>query len=102
MLSLLRRAAAKNVARDTVALLLTAAGQALPGVESELLLDPLSERELEILQLIAAGQSNKELAERLVLTVGTVKWHLNNIYSKLNVRSRTQAIARARELGLIE
>ncbi len=63
--------------------------------------DPLSEREVEILRLISAGMSNKELAGKLVLTVGTVKWHLNNIYSKLGVRSRTQAIAKARELGLI-
>jgi LuxR family maltose regulon positive regulatory protein len=65
------------------------------------LLDPLSEREIELLQLIAAGMSNQELAATLFLTVGTVKWHLNNIYSKLDARSRTQAIARARELGLI-
>ena len=65
------------------------------------LLDPLSERELEILRLTATGLSNKQLAENLVLTVGTVKWHLNNIYSKLGVRSRTEAVARARELGLL-
>ncbi len=45
--------------------------------------------------------SNREVAEQLVVTVGTVKWHLNNIYSKLGVRSRTQAIARARALGLL-
>jgi LuxR family maltose regulon positive regulatory protein len=68
---------------------------------SQLLLDPLSERELEILQLIATGMSNRDLAEELVVTVGTVKWHLNNIYSKLAVRSRTQAVAKAREIGLI-
>jgi LuxR family maltose regulon positive regulatory protein len=65
------------------------------------LLDPLSERELELLQLIAAGMSNQEVAADLVLTVGTVKWHLSNIYSKLGVSSRTQAVARARELRLL-
>jgi LuxR family maltose regulon positive regulatory protein len=102
LIGLLRRVAAKNVARSYVGGLLELAGQTLPGVESDLLLDPLSERELEILQLIAVGKSNKELAELLVLTVGTVKWHLNNIYSKLGVRSRTQAVARVRELGLID
>ncbi|NJN99546.1 MAG: hypothetical protein HC875_38320 [Anaerolineales bacterium] len=65
------------------------------------LIESLSERELELLGLISAGLSNSEIAEKLVVTVGTVKWHLNNIYGKLDVRSRTQAIARARELGLL-
>jgi LuxR family maltose regulon positive regulatory protein len=65
------------------------------------LIEPLSERELELLRLIAAGMSNSEMAETLVVTVGTIKWHLNNIYGKLDVRSRTQAVARARELGLL-
>jgi len=65
------------------------------------LIEPLSERELELLGLITAGLSNSEIAEKLVVTVGTVKWHLNNIYGKLGVRSRTQATARARELGLL-
>jgi LuxR family maltose regulon positive regulatory protein len=65
------------------------------------MLDPLSEREIEILALIANGFSNQDLADELVLTVGTVKWHLNNMYSKLAVRSRTQAVAKARELGLL-
>ena len=81
--------------------LLVAFNQAATPTTPADLLDPLSERELEILQLIAGGMSNKELANELVLTVGTVKWHLNNIYSKLGVRSRTQAVARARELGLV-
>jgi len=101
LLGLLRRAAAQNTARDAIARLLAAAGQSLPGVESAQLFDPLSERELEILQLIADGKSNKELADALALTVGTIKWHLNNIYSKLGARSRTQAIALARDLGFI-
>ncbi|MBI1878183.1 MAG: hypothetical protein HYR94_08155 [Chloroflexi bacterium] len=65
------------------------------------LIEPLSERELELVALIATGMSNSEIAEKLVVTVGTVKWHLNNIYGKLDVRSRTQAVAKARELGLL-
>ncbi|MEZ4681513.1 MAG: response regulator transcription factor [Caldilineaceae bacterium] len=64
------------------------------------LVEPLSERELEILHLVAAGLSNRQLAAKLIVTVGTVKKHLNNIYGKLGVASRTQAIARGRALGL--
>jgi LuxR family maltose regulon positive regulatory protein len=60
----------------------------------------LSERELEVLRLIADGFSNAEIAQRLVIALGTVKRHINNIYGKLGVQSRTQAVARARELGL--
>ena len=63
------------------------------------LVEPLSNRELEVLRLIAAGFSNRETAETLVITVSTVKNHLRTIYSKLNVRRRTQAIAKANELG---
>jgi ATP/maltotriose-dependent transcriptional regulator MalT len=63
--------------------------------------EPLSGRELEILQLVAAGKSNRRIATELFVSVGTVKTHLNNLYRKLNVRSRTQAVARARELNLI-
>jgi LuxR family maltose regulon positive regulatory protein len=65
------------------------------------LVEPLSERELALLHLIAEGMSNQEIADKLVVTVGTVKWHLNNIYGKMGVRSRTQAVARGRELGLL-
>jgi predicted ATPase/DNA-binding CsgD family transcriptional regulator len=65
------------------------------------LIEPLSERELEVLGLIAEGLSNREIAERLVLTVGTVKVHTRNIYGKLGVGSRTQAIAEAGKLKLL-
>ncbi|RIK40389.1 MAG: hypothetical protein DCC55_15215 [Chloroflexi bacterium] len=61
----------------------------------------LSERELEVLRLLAAGHSNQEIANALVVTLSTVKAHCNNIYSKLDVRNRLQAIGRARELGLL-
>jgi LuxR family maltose regulon positive regulatory protein len=65
------------------------------------LVEPLSERELEVLQLLAEGLTNQEIAARLFLTLNTVKVHTRNIYSKLNVHSRTQAIARSQELGLL-
>jgi LuxR family maltose regulon positive regulatory protein len=63
--------------------------------------DPLSERELEVLRLVAAGKSNREISRQLFVTVDTVKKHLTHIFGKLGVRSRTQAAARARELRLI-
>ncbi len=65
------------------------------------LIEPLSNRELEILRLIGEGYTNQEIAARLVITLHTVKKHSSNIYSKLGVRSRTQAVARARELQLL-
>jgi len=54
-----------------------------------------------VLQWLAAGASNREIARRLVLSLGTVKKHVSNICSKLNVQSRTQAVARARDLHLL-
>jgi len=66
------------------------------------LIEPLSSRELEVLALLAAGHSNRDIARELVVTVGTVKKHAHNIYGKLQAGSRTQAIARARSLGLLE
>jgi ATP/maltotriose-dependent transcriptional regulator MalT len=66
------------------------------------LVEPLSEREFEVLDLIAAGYSNAEIARQLYIAIGTVKRHINHIYGKLAVSSRTQAVARARELGLLE
>jgi LuxR family maltose regulon positive regulatory protein len=65
------------------------------------LVEPLSAREMEVLYLIATGLSNREIADRLVIATGTVKRHNNNIFGKLGVRSRTQAVARGRDLGLL-
>jgi predicted ATPase/DNA-binding CsgD family transcriptional regulator len=65
------------------------------------ILEPLSDRELEVLGLIADGLSNSEIADRLVLSVGTVKVHTRNIYGKLHVNSRTQALAQAAKLQLL-
>lgn len=66
-----------------------------------LLLDPLSEREREVLRLVAQGASNSQIAEALVVEVNTVKRHMGNIMSKLQARNRTQAVAQARVLGLL-
>jgi LuxR family maltose regulon positive regulatory protein len=65
------------------------------------IVEPLSARERQVLQLIAEGMTNKEIARKLVLSVGTVKVHAHNIYGKLGVSGRTQAVAKARELGLL-
>jgi LuxR family transcriptional regulator, maltose regulon positive regulatory protein len=65
------------------------------------LLDPLSERELEVLSLMADGASNTEIAEQCVLAISTVKRHVSNIFSKLAVNSRTQAVARAQKIGIL-
>ena len=65
------------------------------------LIEPLTARELEVLRLIAEGDSNRTIAEKLVITVSAVKKHTGNVYGKLNVNSRTQAIVRARQLGLL-
>jgi LuxR family maltose regulon positive regulatory protein len=63
--------------------------------------EPLTERELEVLRLIADGLSNLDIAGRLVITVGTVKAHTSSIYGKLGVNTRTRAVARAQSLGLL-
>ncbi len=65
------------------------------------LVEPLSERELEVLTYIAAGLSNKKITEQLFVSMSTVKTHLQNIYGKLDVHSRTEAIAKARDIGLL-
>jgi LuxR family maltose regulon positive regulatory protein len=65
------------------------------------LIEPLSERELEVLRLVASGLSDRAIAEKLILAIGTVKKHLNNIYGKLGVHTRTQALARAHTLNLL-
>ena len=65
------------------------------------MVEPLSERELEVLRLVAQGLSNREISVRLFLAVNTVKGHNQKIFDKLQVQSRTEAVARARELGLL-
>jgi LuxR family maltose regulon positive regulatory protein len=65
------------------------------------LIEPLSQREREILRLIGLGLSNQEIARQMIVAVSTIKWHINHLYAKLDAHSRTQALARARELSLL-
>jgi len=71
------------------------------GTSAQSLVEPLSERELEVLRLLAAGGSNREVSQDLHVALGTVKAHAANIYRKLEARNRAEAIARARKLGLL-
>ena len=72
-----------------------------PSAHVSLLVEPLSARELEVLQLVAAGLTNQEIAERLFIGLATVKTHTHNIFQKLGVGDRRQSILRANELGLL-
>jgi len=111
MAQLLSEAAAHGIMPDYVVKLLAAFQDVTKdeGRTTELasvirpssLVEPLSERELKVLQLIAQGLSNREISERLFLALDTVKGHNRRIYGKLQVQSRTEAVARARELGLL-
>jgi LuxR family maltose regulon positive regulatory protein len=108
MAQLLREAAARGIMPDYIGKLLAvfeAEEQKNDGKSNlspaQSLIEPLSQRELEVLQLIAQGLSNREISKRLFLALNTVKGHNQKIYSKLQVQSRTEAIARARELDLL-
>jgi len=70
-------------------------------LHGDALLEPLSKRELEVLRLMSDGCLNKEIAKELVIAIGTVKRHTVNIYSKLAVKNRTEAVTKARHLGLL-
>jgi LuxR family maltose regulon positive regulatory protein len=103
MARLLRRTQTRSIAPNYVSKLLTALGETAeqPPAAAQPLIEPLSERELEVLRLIAGGLSNQEIAQELVVAVSTVKSHVNHIHGKLGVKNRTQAVARAQALGLI-
>jgi LuxR family maltose regulon positive regulatory protein len=72
-----------------------------PDLPAPILVEPLSERELEIIRLVSAGLSNQEIADACFIAVSTVKSHLNNAFGKLDVKNRTQAVAQAKRLGLL-
>ena len=109
MAELLRSALAQQIRPDYVSGLLASFGSPagrggfvpLSGPRARPMVEPISARELEVLRLLSTGASNMQIAEELVLVTGTVKAHLLNIYRKLDVHNRTQAVARARELNLI-
>ena len=105
MVELLRRAGSRHIAPAYVRKLLAACGEAgsiaPSSASAQHLAEPLSERELEVLQLMATGMSNPEIAEQLVVAVSTVQSHCKSIYSKLNVHKRWDAVQRAQELGII-
>jgi LuxR family maltose regulon positive regulatory protein len=111
MAHLLSRASARGIMPEYIGKVLAAfeaekrwragGSSRLAASPSQPLLEPLSHRELEVLHLIAQGLSNQEIGERLVLALDTVKGHNRSIFGKLQVQRRTEAIARARELGLL-
>jgi LuxR family maltose regulon positive regulatory protein len=99
---LLRQVVAQGIKWDYVSALLTTLENEVKAEGTHLsLVEPLSERELEVLRLLAAGLSNKEIAQTLFIAVGTVKQHLKSIYGKLQVHNRTEAASRARDLDLL-
>ena len=110
MATLLAQAAAQDIAPDYARTLLAAFPEqvrqdveftvAAPAV-SQPLIEPLSERELEVLRLMAAGLKQRQVAEELVISLNTVRHHARNIYGKLEVHSRAQAVAKAKDLSLL-
>jgi LuxR family maltose regulon positive regulatory protein len=106
---LLVDAARRGIAREYVGYILNAigptrdihVGQSSAARCSGGLVEPLTVREIDVLRLLESGQLNRQIADQLVISLGTVKRHTGNIYAKLGVETRTQAIARARGLGLL-
>jgi LuxR family maltose regulon positive regulatory protein len=109
MARLLYEALSRGIAPDYVRRLLSAFPDAKlepasPGstqAPKSDLIEPLSEREIEVLELVAEGLTNQEIASRLFLSQHTIKAHTRNIYGKLDVHSRTEAVARGRALGVL-
>jgi LuxR family maltose regulon positive regulatory protein len=103
LVPLLQESARRGVLPEYVGQILNALseGRKKPADSNLSLVEPLSERELEVLRLVTAGLSNREIARQLFLSPGTVKTHVHNIYGKLGVESRAKAIARAGKLMLV-
>src|SRR5688572_26779429 len=97
-----RQRRAEGLRPAYVGMLLAAFGGAVPLQPGQTgLPETLTEREVEVLRLLAAGLTNREIGERLVISPETVKKHSGNIYGKLGAGNRTEAVARAREMGVI-
>lgn len=110
MAELLRFAISQNISPDYASKLIAAFPEDVlsavpidkePTAHTQMLAEPLSERELEVLHLIAEGYKYQEIAERLVVSINTVRHHTRNVYGKLDVNNRAQAIGRAKELNLL-
>ncbi len=108
MAQLLSESAVQEIMPNYAGKLLAAFEAETQGIEeraylspAQPLIEPLSQRELEVLRLVAQGLSNDEIGQRLFLALDTVKGHNRRIYDKLQVQRRTEAVARARELGLL-
>ena len=103
LIPLLQHAAQRGVTPEYVGQILSAFGQKIksPNADQSALVEPLSAREIEVLRLVAAGFSNREIAVKLFVSPGTAKTHIHNLCGKLGVRNRTEAAMRAKELGLV-
>jgi LuxR family maltose regulon positive regulatory protein len=103
LIPLLKEAARKGVTPGYIGKILSVyeGTKVAASKQSYKLIESLTERELEVLRLVAAGLSNRQIAEQLIVSLGTTKSHIHHIFGKLDVSSRTEAAARARDLGLI-
>ena len=104
MTRLLCQVQSRQVGSGYAAVLLSRIGKisGMTQPSMQLLIEPLTAREVEVLKLIKAGSSNQDIAGQLVISIPTVKRHISNIYAKLGVKSRTQAVAIGKELKIFE
>jgi LuxR family maltose regulon positive regulatory protein len=103
LIPLLREAAGRGVSPDYVGQILAVMTEKddIARADQSSLVEPLSEREIEVLRLVTSGMSNREIAERLVISTGTAKTHVHNLCGKLGVRNRTEAAMKAKELHFV-